>query len=82
MNMKSVHLSLISAIVACVFLVDMYHGTGDGKNESMIITAVNRSRDSDIYYNISTHTNCEKQKTFMVEERACIKNEDLLKGKF
>ena len=79
--MKSVHLYLISAIVACVFLVDMCHGTGDGKNES-IITAVNRKTDSDMYYNISTHTNCKKQKTFMVEERTCIKNEDLLKGKF
>ena len=81
MNMKPVHLSLISAIVACVFLVDMYHGTGDGKNESMTITAVNRRQYSDMYFNISTHTNCENQTTFMVEERTCIKNEDLLKGK-
>lgn len=83
MNMKSVHLSLISAIVACVFLVDMYHGTGDGKNESssMIITAVNRRTHSDIYYydSISGHFTCE-QESFMVEERTCIKNEKLLNG--
>ena len=84
MNMKSVHLSLISAIVACVFLIDMYHGTDDGKNESssMIITAVNRRTHSDMYSydSISGHFTCEKQESFMVEERTCMKNENLLEG--
>ena len=88
MNMKSVHLSLISAIVACVFLVDMYHGTGDGKNESssMIITAVSRRRHLDIYFvyynydSISRRFRCEEQESFMVEERTCMKNENLLEG--
>ena len=84
--MKSAH--LISAIVACVFLVDMYHGTGDGRTESssMIIAAVSRRIDSDIilyYYNydsISRHFRCEQQESFIVEERTCMNNENLLKG--
>ena len=80
--MKSAH--LISAIVACLFLIDMYHGTGDGKNESssMIITAVSRRTDSDIYYyNYDGRGfTCEEQESFMVEERTCKKNENLLKG--
>ena len=78
--MKSVHLALITATVACVFIVNM--SDGDDKNESIIITAVNRRTGSDLYYrvHISTHFACEDQETFMVEERTCMKNEDLLKG--
>ena len=80
--MKSAH--LISAIVACVFLVDMYPGTGDGRSESssMIITAVNRRTNSDIYYYNydSRGFRCEEQESFMVEERTCTNNENLLKG--
>ena len=78
--MKSVHLALISATVACVFIVDTCYG--DGKNENTIITAVTRRTDSDLYYTISSHFICEDQETFMVEERKCMKNEDLFKGEY
>ena len=56
---------------------------GDGKNESIVITAVNRKTYIDFYYNISTYFTCEEdQETFMVEERTCMKNEDLFKGEY
>ena len=71
----------MTATVACVFIVDMCDS--DGINESIIITAVIRRKDSDLYYyTISSYCRCEDQETFMVEERACTKNEDLLKGEY
>ena len=80
--MKSVHLALITATVACVFIVNM--SDSDGKNESTVITAVNRKTYIDFYYNnISTYFRCEEgQETFMVEERTCVKNVDLFKGEY
>ena len=80
--MKSVHLALITATVAFVFIVDMSDGAG--KNGSTTITAVKRRTGSDLYYlaHISSHFTCEDQETFLVEERLCMKNEDLLKGEY
>ena len=81
--MKSVHLALITATVACVFIVNMCDS--NGKSESIVITAVNRKTYIDFYYNnnISTHFTCEEdQETFMVEERTCVKNEDLFQGEY
>ena len=79
--MKLVHLALITATVTCAFIVDKCYG--DGKNESIVVTAVKRRNDSDLYYlaHFSRHFAC-KEETFMVEERTCMKNEDLLKGEY
>ena len=79
--MKSVDLALITATIACVFMVGI--GYGDGKTEN--ITAVKRRivDNSDVYYyNVSKHATCKDNHTFMVEERECMKNEDLFKGKY
>ena len=82
--MKSIHLALITATVACPFIVNMCDS--DGKNESIVITTVNRRIYTDVYFNnsnnISTHFTCEDQETFMVEERTCMRNEDLFEGEY
>ena len=79
--MKSVHLALVTATVACAFIVNKCYG--DGINESIVVTAVTRRMDSDLYClaHFSRHFAC-KEETFMVEERTCMKNEDLLKGEY
>ena len=77
--MESVDLALI---ILCVFMIGICYG--DGKNESIIVTAVMRRVDSDIYYcyNFSNHFRCEEQlPTFMVEEKKCRKNEDFFNGR-
>lgn len=76
--MKSVDLALV-----CVFMIDICYG--DGKNKSIVVTAVMRRVDSDIYYyNFSksiVQYVCEDQlPTFMVEEKICRKNEDFFNG--
>ena len=77
--MKSVDLALI---IACVFMVSI--GYGDGKNENIVITEVNRRIDHDSYYIYNgSHHNCLDDFTFMVEEKKCLKNDhkDLFNGK-
>ena len=78
--MKSVDLALITATIACVFMVGICYG--NGQNENIVITAVTRRIDHDSYYihNISHHNNCEDDFTFMVEEKNCSKNEILFNG--
>ncbi len=73
----------MTATIACVFMVKICYG--DGENESIVITAVQRRNNSDYYYSVSNdydnHILCEDHETFMVEEKTCVKNEELFKGK-
>ena len=51
----------------------------DGKNENIVITAVNRRINHDLY---SIHNNrCKDNHTLMVEEKTCLENENLFNGK-
>ena len=78
--MKSVDLALMTATIACAFMVGICYD--DGKNENIVITAVTRRINHDLYFihNVG-HDRCEDDYTFMVEEKNCSKNEDLFNGK-
>ena len=77
--MKSVYLALIIAIVDSVFKVDTC--CGSATNEGAIITVLRR-KHMDLYHPAdSPHMTCEEQETFMIEERRCVKNENIFKGK-
>ena len=84
MNMKSVYLTLTATVtVVCVLMISVCYGSG--KRNRSIIEAVTRRVDSDLYYvypanGFSSH--CYPQQTYMIEDGRCIKNEDLLTGKY
>ena len=76
--MKSVYLALIIAIVESTLKVDVC--CGSAMNEGVIITVQRRTR-LDIYHLADRpHMRCEEQETFMVEERRCVKNENVFRG--
>ena len=79
--MRSVDLALITATIACAFMVDICYG--DGKNKSIIITKVTRNTNYDLYYihSVSGHYGCRDDHTFMVEGKIYMKNKYLFKGK-
>ena len=80
--MESDYQILITVTVACAFIVDMCSGDGNSDQSSAVVTAVNRRTNIDLYYltNVSGHCTCDDQESLMVEERICMKNEELLKG--
>lgn len=76
--MKSVYLALIIFIVESTFKVDVC--CGSAMNEGAIIK-VQRRTSMDLYYPADRpHITCEEQETFMIEERRCVKNENVFRG--
>ena len=76
--MKSVYLALIIFIVESTFKVDVC--CGSAMNEGTIIKVHRRMR-LDLYYPADhPHMRCEEQETFMIEERRCVKNENVFRG--
>ena len=73
----------LTVTVYCVFSFNLCccDRKGDGRN---VTVAVTRRIDSDLYYLIGEHyhvTCSVEEKTYMVEEKQCVKNENLFKGK-
>jgi hypothetical protein len=74
--MKSVYLI---AIVVIISKVDVH--CGSSTHEGEIILSVSRRTYSDLYHPVdSPHMRCEELETFMIEERRCVKNENVFKG--
>ena len=78
--MKSVHLATIFVTVVYLLIINVCHGSGNNKS---LIEAVLRRTDSDLYYvypaNVYSNR-CDRQQTYMIEERRCMMNGDLFKG--
>ncbi len=74
--MKSVHLIAIVTIISKVHVC-----CGSGTHEGETILSVSRRTYSDLYHPVDgPHITCEQQETFMIEERRCVKNENVFKG--
>ena len=78
--MKPVHLATVFATVVYLLRSNVCHGSGNNKS---LIEAVSRRTDSDLYYVYPANgysNRCDRQQTYMIEERRCMMNEDLFKG--
>ena len=76
MKLAALRLVLITIIIHSMNC----YGQGSG-NELNVATWVHR-RSTDFYQlrKDESHTVCDKDSTFMVKERQCIKNEDIFNG--
>ena len=78
-------LLIVTTVVNCAFVFSVVHG--NRLNSTVTVTvAVYRRQSHDIYElsyhdDNKIHNSCEEKQTYMVEERACLKNEDIFGSK-
>ena len=76
-------LLIVTTVVNCAFVFSVVHGN---RLNRTVTVAVYRRQSGDIYElnyhdDNKIHNSCEGQQTYMVEERACLKNEDIFGSK-
>ena len=80
--MKLVHLATAFATAVYLLRINVSHSSG---NNNSLIEAVLRRTDSDLYYVYPANgygNRCDRQQTYVIEERRCMMNEDLFKGEY